>query len=181
MHSKAETEWLRYWGHEEKRATEDEIVGGHHQLNEYEFEQIQGDSGGQESLAWYSPWSQTVRRNWVTEQQKPQYDKLKTRSEQTGSQSFLASGSFPNELALCIRWSKHQSFSFSISPCNGYSGLISFRIDWFDLPAVQGTLKSSPVPQFKSFSYLALSLLYDPSLTSVHNYMIHYWYYVYNK
>ena len=49
---------------------------------------------------------------------------------------------FPNESALCIRWPKYWSFSFSISPSNEYSGLISFRIDWFDLPAVQGTLKS---------------------------------------
>ena len=49
---------------------------------------------------------------------------------------------FPNELALCIRWPKYWSFSFSISPSNEYSGLISFRIDWLDLLAVQGTLKS---------------------------------------
>ena len=46
-----------------------------------------------------------------------------------------------NELALHIRWQKYGSFSFIISPFNEYSGLISFRIDWFDLPAVQGTLK----------------------------------------
>ena len=49
---------------------------------------------------------------------------------------------FSNELALCIRWSKHWSFSFSISLSNEYSGLISYRIDWFDLLAVQGTLKN---------------------------------------
>ena len=48
----------------------------------------------------------------------------------------------PNELALRIRWPKYLSFSFSISPSNEYSGLISFRIDWFDFFAVQGTLKS---------------------------------------
>ena len=48
---------------------------------------------------------------------------------------------FSNESALCIRWPKYWSFSFSISPSNEYSGLISFRIDWFDLLAVQGTLK----------------------------------------
>ena len=47
-----------------------------------------------------------------------------------------------NESALCIRWPKYWSFSFSISPCNEYSGLISFRMDWLDLLAVQGTLKS---------------------------------------
>ena len=49
---------------------------------------------------------------------------------------------FSNELVLCIRWPKYWSFSFSISPSNEYSGLISFRIEWFDLLAVQGTLKS---------------------------------------
>ena len=49
---------------------------------------------------------------------------------------------FSNELVLCIRWPKYWSFSFSISPSNEYSGLIPFRMDWFDLHAVQGTLKS---------------------------------------
>ena len=49
---------------------------------------------------------------------------------------------FSSELALHIQWPKYWSFSFSISPSNEYSGLISFRIDWFDLLAVQGTLKS---------------------------------------
>ena len=49
---------------------------------------------------------------------------------------------FSSESVLCIRWPKYWSFSFSISPSNEYSGLISFRIDWFDLLAVQGTLKS---------------------------------------
>ena len=49
---------------------------------------------------------------------------------------------FPNESALPIRWPKYWSFSFSISPSNEYLGLTSFRIDWSDLPVVQGTLKS---------------------------------------
>ena len=49
---------------------------------------------------------------------------------------------FSNKSVLCIRWAEYWSFSFSSSPSNEYSGLISFRIDWFDLPAVQGTLKS---------------------------------------
>ena len=62
---------------------------------------------------------------------------------------FLCSSVFPsirvfsNESLLCIRWPKYWNFSFSISPSNEYSGLISFRIDWFDLLAVKGTLKSS--------------------------------------
>ena len=50
---------------------------------------------------------------------------------------------FSNELVLCIRWPKYWSFSFSISPSNEYSGLISFRMDWLDLLALQGTLKES--------------------------------------
>ena len=55
---------------------------------------------------------------------------------------FLSIRVFCNQLVLCIRWPKYWSFSFSISPSNEYSGLISFRIDWLDLLAVQGTLKS---------------------------------------
>ena len=55
---------------------------------------------------------------------------------------FPSIGIFSNESVLCIRWSKYWSFSVHISPYNKYSGLISFRIDWFDLLAVQGTLKS---------------------------------------
>ena len=70
---------------------------------------------------------------------------------------------FSNELALCIRWPKCQSFS--ISPFNEYSGLISFRINWFDLLAIQGTLESSPAPQFESISSSTLSLLYSPTLS----------------
>ena len=49
---------------------------------------------------------------------------------------------FPSESVLCIRWPKYWSFSFSISPSNEYSGLISFRMDWLDLLAIQGTSKS---------------------------------------
>ena len=56
-------------------------------------------------------------------------------------QSFPPSGFFSNESALCIRWPKYWSFSFSISPSNEYSGLISFRMDWWGLLAVQVTLK----------------------------------------
>ena len=49
---------------------------------------------------------------------------------------------FSNELVLLIKWPKYWSFTFNVSPCNEYSGLIFFRMDWFDLLAVQGTLKS---------------------------------------
>ena len=57
---------------------------------------------------------------------------------------------FSNESVLCIRWPEYWSYSFSISPCNEFSGLISFRIDWFDLLALEETHKSSLVPQFES-------------------------------
>ena len=77
---------------------------------------------------------------------------------------------FSNDLALHIRWPKYWSFSFSISPSNDYSWLVSFRMDWFDLLADQGTLKSSPTPQFKSINSLVLSLLYGPTVTSKHDY-----------
>ena len=78
---------------------------------------------------------------------------------------------FSNELALCIRWPEYWSFSFSINPSSEYSGLIFFRVDWFDLSAVQGTLKNfSPAPQFKSINSLALSLFHVPTLTPVHDY-----------
>ena len=76
---------------------------------------------------------------------------------------------FSNESVLCIRWPKYWSFSFNISTSNKYSGLISFRMDWLDLLAVQGTLKS-PTPQFKSINSLVLSFLYSPTLKSIHDY-----------
>ena len=78
---------------------------------------------------------------------------------------------FSKKSVLRIRWPKYQSFSFSISPCNEYSGLIFFRINWFDLLAVQGTLQeSSPTPQFKSINSLVLSFLHSPTLTFIHDY-----------
>ena len=77
---------------------------------------------------------------------------------------------FSNELALRIKWPKYWSFSFSISPSSEYSGLISFKMDWLDLLAVRGILKSSPAPQFESINSLVLSLLYGTTLTSIHDY-----------
>ena len=65
--------------------------------------------------------------------------------------------------ALCIRWLKY--WSFSISPSNEYSGLISFRVDWFDLLAAQGILKSL----LQNYSSSTLSLLYGPTLISIHD------------
>ena len=81
---------------------------------------------------------------------------------------------FSNESALPIRWPKIWSFSFSISASNRHSGLISFRIDWFDLFAVQRTLKSSPASQFKRINSSVLSLLYRPALRSKHDYWKNY-------
>ena len=78
---------------------------------------------------------------------------------------------FSNESVLRMKWPKYWNFSFRISPSSEYSGMISFTMDWLDLLAVHGTLKeSSPTPQFKSINSSVLSFLYDPSLTSVHDY-----------
>ena len=76
---------------------------------------------------------------------------------------------FSSESTLYIRWPKYWSFSFSISPSNEYSGLISFRIDWFDLLIVQRALKSLLQHEFETINSLVLSLLYGPTLTSVHD------------
>ena len=76
-----------------------------------------------------------------------------------------------NESVLCIRWPKYWSFSFSISPSNEYSGLISFRMDWLDLLAVQVTLNSLlQYHSSKASILMALSFLYNPTLTSIHDY-----------
>ena len=75
---------------------------------------------------------------------------------------------FSSEPVLRMRLPKY--WSFSISPSNEYSGLTSFRMDWLDLLAVQGTLESSPTPQLKSINTLVLSCLYSTTLTSIHDY-----------
>ena len=78
---------------------------------------------------------------------------------------------FSNESALCIRWPKYWSFSFNISPSNEHPGLISFRMDWLDLLAVQGTFKS--ILQYHSSKASILqcsSFLHSPTLTSIHDY-----------
>ena len=75
---------------------------------------------------------------------------------------------FSNQSVLHIGWPKYRNFS--ISPSNEYSGLISFRMDCLDLLAIQGTLKSSPAPRFKSINSSVLSFLYGPTLTSIHDY-----------
>ena len=78
---------------------------------------------------------------------------------------------FSNESVLHIRWPEYWSFSFNISSSNKYSALISFRIDLLNLLEVQGTLKSLlQHPQFKSINSSVLSFLYDPTLTTIHDY-----------
>ena len=77
---------------------------------------------------------------------------------------------FSNESVLCIRWPKYWSSSFSISPSSEHLGLISIRMDWLDLLAVQGTLKSSPTPQFKSINSSVFSLPYGSTLISILDY-----------
>ena len=74
---------------------------------------------------------------------------------------------FSNESVLCIRWPKYWSYNFSISPSNEYSGLISFRIDWFGSPcSPRDSQESSPTLSINSS---ALSFLYSPTLTSIHD------------
>ena len=86
-------------------------------------------------------------------------------------QSFPASGSFQMSPVLCIRWPKYWSFSFSISPFNEYSALISFRMDWLDLLAVQGTLKSlfNTIVQRRQFFGAQLYLL---SNSHIHTWLL---------
>ena len=82
---------------------------------------------------------------------------------------FPSIGVFPNESVLCIRWPKYWSFSFSISPSSEYSGLISFRKDWIDFLAVQGSLKSLLQHQSLKVSNLRRSVFFIVQLS--HPYM----------
>ena len=83
---------------------------------------------------------------------------------------FLSIRVFSSELALPIRWPKYWSFSFSINPSNEYSELISSRIDWFDLLAVQGTLKSLLQHDLNASVLWHSAFFYGPTLTSIHDY-----------
>ena len=78
-----------------------------------------------------------------------------------------------NESALCIRWPKDWSFSFTISPFSEFSGLVSFQIESlisFDLLAVQGSLKSLSSTTVQKHKFFVLNLLYSPTLTSIRDY-----------
>ena len=76
---------------------------------------------------------------------------------------------FSNELALRIRLPKYWSFSFSINPSKEHPGLISFRMDWLDPLAVQGTLKNLLQHRFESINSLVLSFLHSATITSIHD------------
>ena len=77
---------------------------------------------------------------------------------------------FSNQSALCMRWPKYGSFSFSIIPSKEIPGLISFRMDWLDLLcSPRNSWEFSLIPQFKSINSLALSFLHGPTLTSIHD------------
>ena len=82
----------------------------------------------------------------------------------------LPASVFSNESTLRMRWPKYWSFSFSIIPSKEIPGLISFRMDWLDLLAVQGTLKSLLQYHSSKTSITELSFLYGPTLTSIQNY-----------
>ena len=77
---------------------------------------------------------------------------------------------FSNESAVCMRWPKYWTFSFSISPPNEYSGMTSFRIDWLDLLAVQGTLKSLLQHHSSKASILLHSAFFIVQLSHLHDY-----------
>ena len=77
---------------------------------------------------------------------------------------------FSNESVLCVRWPKYWSFSFNISASNEYSGLISFRMDWLDLLAVQETLKSLIQPHISKASILQHSAFFRVQLSSINDY-----------
>ena len=83
---------------------------------------------------------------------------------------FLSIRVFSNESVLCIMWSEYWSFSLSISPSNEYSGLISLRIDWLDLLAIQGTLKSLLQHHSSKASILHRSAFLMVQLSPIHNY-----------
>ena len=85
--------------------------------------------------------------------------------------SFQISGSFPRRQFFCISWPKYWNFGFNISPFNEYSGLISFRMDWLDLLAVQGTLKSH-LQHHSSKASVHLSSFFMVQLSYIHTWLL---------
>ena len=112
------------------------------------------------------PESTQTHVHWVGDAIQPAHPLL---SPFPPSSIFPNSRVFSNESALCIRQPKYWSFSFNISPSNGYSGLISFRMDWLDLLAVQGTLKSLLQHHSSKASVLQCSVFFMVQLS--HPYM----------
>ena len=118
----------------------------------------------------YLPEFAQIHVHWVSEAIQPSHSLLPLLLLTSIFPSIRA---FSSESALRIRWPKYWSFNISISPFSEYSGLISFRIDQLDLPAVLGSPDSQeafPAPQFKSINSSAFSLLYDSTLRSIYEY-----------
>ena len=112
--------------------------------------------------------SQSLLKLMPTESVMPANHLILCRPFLLSSSIFPSITVFSNEPVLHIRWPKYWSFSFSISPFNEQSGLISFRMDWLDLLDVQGTLKSLLQPHSsKSLNSLVFSLLYGSTPTSI--------------
>ena len=116
----------------------------------------------------YLPEFVQIHVHWISDAIQPSHPLLPPSLFAFSLSQHQESHHFSSELALCIRWSKYWSFSFSISPSNEYLGLISFRIDWFDFLAVQGALKSflqhynskGSILQCSAFFMVQLSHLY---------------------
>ena len=161
--------------------TEDEMVGWQHRLNGHECEQesevaqscltlwdsIDCGTPGFPVLHHLLEFAQT-QVHWVSDAIQPSHPLLSPSppafylSQHQGLSQWV---DFSHQVAKVL------SFSFSISPSNEYSGLISFRIDRFDLLcSPRNSQESSPTPQFESINSSVLSLLYGPALTSVHDY-----------
>ena len=119
------------------------------------------DSGGLQSMG-----SQRLGHDWAT---KHTCHILKLKNFSWPQEEIPYLWALTHESTLHMRWPNYWSFSFSMSPSKEILGLISFRMDWLDLLAVQGTLKSPPTSQFKSINSSVLSFLHSPTLTSIHD------------
>ena len=104
--------------------------------------------------------------HWVSDAIKPSHPLSSPSPPASNSPSIRV---FSSESTLCMRWPKYWSFSFSISPSNKHPGLIFFRMDWLDLLAVQGTLKSLLQHHSSKASILRRSAFFTVQLTSIHD------------